>query len=197
MASKTQIINRAFHHLGVSRIDNPAEGEPQSVTVEDVYTADLESLLAAHSWKFATKWEVLPKLVEGSGSLFWRYGFQVPTSPFQKIRITDVRQVGTDCRINDYDYNGGVIMCNYSDIYIKYITFVTDPNAMSPLFRELLSLKLAMSICIPTTNSMQLLGSLEQKFTELESKAVSVDTSDDAMDPIPQSSWVTEFYAGA
>lgn len=197
MASKVGIINRAFYHLGVSRIDNPEQGEPQSVAIEDVYTPDLESLLSLHEWKFAIKWQVLPKLVEGSGSPYWKYGFEVPTSPFQKIRVIDVRRVGDDCLINHYDFNGGVIMCNYSDIYIKYLAFVTNPNEMSPLFRELFSIKLAMSICIPMTNSLQLMGQLENKYEIVEQQAISVDTADDALDPLPQSEWVTEFYNGA
>ena len=152
MASDIEICNRALQHLGQARINSLDEPVRSARECKFSYPVARDALLQLHSWNFATKRTVLA----ASGSVSGAGRFPLPAD---LIRIEGVEGARTWSR------QGKVIIADSADaLTLTYIRRIEDPNDMSPLFRETLSLRLALDLLqtfAPGVTQAQL---LDQKY---------------------------------
>ena len=74
---------------------------------------------------------------------------------------------------------------------ITYVRKVTDPDEMSPDFRELLSLALAVKFASPVAESGGLHERLENKFNRRLRRVKGVDGNEDFPQQFPEGSWAS------
>jgi hypothetical protein len=96
-----------------------------------------------------------------------------------------------------YKIEEGTLSADATDVYLRYIYRVTDPNLMPPTFRlafsKLLSSRLAMSL----TGAGKLASVLYEQYIEEDlPTAKSTDSIQDFADQLPESDWVSVRYGG-
>ena len=74
---------------------------------------------------------------------------------------------------------------------VRYVAQVTDPDAMTTDFRELLALRLAVEFAVPIANSGTLRDRTEADFARRIRGLRGTDAIEDAPEAIPVGNWVT------
>lgn len=166
MASVLQICNLALARLGdvanVSSID-PPEGSVQAQYCAQFYPMVRDALLALHDWSFATKRASLAQL--GTGWPEWDYAYAMPADQINILGVlpsdaTDDYSVSTGCGAAgqyvtqpfscEADERGRlVIYTDQADAVARYTARVTDTTLFSPLFTDVLVLRLAAALAGP------------------------------------------------
>ena len=75
-----------------------------------------------------------------------------------------------------------VIVSSSSEIWLRYIYQVTDPNLMVPDFRRALELSLARDLSIPLASS----NTLQEQLSKSANRAIARARSSDAMGSFPE-----------
>lgn len=192
MATEAGIANAALQLIKVSRrIASLTENTKISNTIEEVFTEVRDQLLEMHKWNFAVKRVQLARLSTTPVSE-WDHEYNLP-SDF--IRFISIR-AGSD-GLGDVDYNleDGKILTDSATLYLRYVSRVTDPNLMTPLFRAAFSMQLASRLAVALANSSTLQDKLEKRFDKISlPQAKSADALQDMAEGLPESSWVTARY---
>lgn len=190
MASKVGIINSALVKIGKSALTTltGGNGGNADVNVMNVlYDILLEDLLASHPWNFATKRAKLAQTVDVPVSRF-DHEYQLPTDWLRTVKVSDNDEMTG--RTN-YQEEDGKILANSDDIYLVYISKVTDPNKMTVEFRETFAFRLAADSAIPIANSKSLAEQMMQRYEKWFRKARSIDTMGDQPPRMPVGSWTS------
>lgn len=154
MASEVEICNLALGHLGdnasIASLD-PPEGSAQAEHCARFYPIARDTLLEAHSWKFATRRGTLALL--DTESFNWDYAY---AEPFGALRILAV--LPSDARSTDEgeqfetvsdDAGTSLILTDLVDATVLYTARVSDTTKFSPLFVDALSRLLAAYLAGP------------------------------------------------
>lgn len=187
MASVVGICNRALQKLGANRITLITENSPNAQSCNTAYEPVRDALLEAHRWSFAISREQLSADVDvpefGRARSF--------TLPANCLRVIPPYP---EENINDRDWiiEGNKIYTNdIAPLNVRFIRKVTDPNEMTPLFREALSASMAFEMAEEITQSNSKKDSARQDLRDkiLEGKKKN------AIESIPQEpptdTWLT------
>jgi len=157
MASETSIANRALQLLGAKRITSLSQDNRNAREMSTAYEPVRDALYESFMWKFAVKRAALA--ASGTAPLFNRtMAFPVP-SDFIGLAPPDPNDNNVD---RDWSIEGReIITDDAAPLNIRYVSRITDPTLMSPMFRELLSLRLASETCEAITQSNTKLRALE------------------------------------
>lgn len=149
MASKVEICNRALQKLGAKRIVSLDEDSKNARACNVAFESIKLAELADHTWNFATKRAQLA--ADDPGPAFgYARSFTLPAD-YVRLLPPDVED---NTPYLDWSIEGRKILTNDSaPLNIRYVSDVTDPNLMSPLFREALSCKIAMELAEEITQS--------------------------------------------
>jgi len=182
MASTTSIANRALQLLGAKRVTSLSEDSRNARSMNVAYEPVRDALLQKYPWSFAVKRAALA--ADGDAPLHGRA--RSFTLPSDYIRLLDPYP---EVNYNDRDWfvEGNAIYTNESaPLNIRYISRVTDPNLMHPLFREMLSHALAEATCVEIAES-------NTRYRELRSALVAIARearAADAFIKLPADSYV-------
>jgi hypothetical protein len=147
MASQVGICNIALTSLGADRIIALSDNNENARRLTAIYDSCLDDVLRSHPWNFAIVRVGLVKLV--STPVFgYDYEYQLPTACLRLLEVSD----GTNI-LTDYKVEGRKLLTNYTDIYIKYISTVGDPNQYTSQFIFVLAARLASELAYPITNN--------------------------------------------
>lgn len=149
MASEVGICNRALQKLGAKNIVSLGQDAPNAKTMNLAYEARRDALLQSHRWNFAIDREQLS--ADATAPEFGRANaFELPVTclrvipPYPEENFND----------RDWIIEGNKIYTNESaPLNVRFIRKVTDPNEMTPLFRETLAADLAYETCEQITQS--------------------------------------------
>lgn len=194
MASEVQICNKALQLIKHSKqISALTEGTKEANACEAIYEDLRDLLLERHTWNFATKRAQLARETD-TPAFEWDYQYALP-SDF--IRATSVHQ-NSDARDRlPYKLEGGKVLTDATECYMRYVYRVSDPNQMTPSFREALSFLIASYLATSIGQSRSLSRELQNEFaTEHLPTAKSVDALQDDPDQLPESSWVSVRHGG-
>ena len=90
-----------------------------------------------------------------------------------------------------YKIENGVINSDASDLYLRYVARVEDPNLMPATFRLALSKILASRLAVTLSGSASLSKEMYEQYTgEDLPTAKSADSIQDMADQLPESAWV-------
>lgn len=158
MLTKIDICSQALLKIGEQPITSFSDDNPASKISSTLYDVTLDSLLARHTWNFATNTIVLKRESDGK--------FTIPADVLRII----------DCDCKDYEIDGGKILCDYPEIEITSIVRVAA-DKLPAYFISLLTIKLAMEFCVPLTGNQNTFALLNALFAAEFNTAKFIDSS--------------------
>lgn len=149
VASDTSICNLALGYLGAARILSLDEASPEAKACALHYTQTRDEVLRSHRWNFAIARGGFSRLSEPP-AFGWAFQYQLPV---ECLRVLQVNGYAEDEAPDNWEIEGGRLLCDADSVQVKYLRQVNDGNLFDPLFVEALALKLASRLCIPLTGS--------------------------------------------
>ena len=188
MASEVGICNAALQLIKNSKqITSLEQGTKEANACEIIYDEMRDACLEVHNWNFATKRVKLAQLTD-TPAFEWDYSYQLP-SDF--IRVVSVHNNSSGRDRIPYKIENGVINSDASDLYLRYVARVEDPNLMPATFRLALSKILASRLAVTLSGSASLSKEMYEQYTgEDLPTAKSADSIQDMADQLPESDWV-------
>jgi hypothetical protein len=154
VATKTEIINKALHHLGTERIASITDDTKRAKLMVDIYDTTRDVVLEEGAWTFSRKRVSLSKLV-AVPAFEWDSQFQKPTDCIKIIK---------EYNGEVYHEEGDLILGNSDTLQLIYISRVLEEGKFSPGFVETFSLKLAINSGFSITQDRALMQWLEKKY---------------------------------
>lgn len=165
-ASVVGIWNRCLQKLGQTLVTSTDENTRNARACNAAYEPCRDALFEKHTWRFTI---LRAALAAESPAPTWgkANSYAVP-SDF--IRLAP--DYPEDLRHKDWEIeNGKIVTDETAPLYIRYVSKVTDPNVMTPLFRELLATKMAFELCEVITQSNTKKRELREDMRELLQEA--------------------------
>lgn len=149
MASEVEICNRALQMLGAGHIVDLTDDSPEARACNLAYEPCRDALYRKHYWNFT---KACAELAADATAPAWGRATAAQL-PADFVRL--YRPYPEDnSYASDWEIEGRKIYTNdTAPLYLRYISRVTDPNEMDPLFRELLSTVMAEAMCEELTQS--------------------------------------------
>lgn len=182
MASIVQICNIALQKLGAERITSLTQDHPNARHCNVAYEPMRDAELRAHPWSFAKSRVTLAP--DATAPAFdYDYQFTLPSDC--------VRPLLPPTYALDWKLEGGKILTNDGDsIDLVYVARVTDPNLMDPLFREMLSCRIALQLCEAITQSNTKKESIREDYKAAQREARRVNAIEHTAEDTPDDDWI-------
>lgn len=188
MASVVEICNIGLLRLGAKTITSITESTREAVSFNAAYNPRRLALLRKYRWNFAIVRAQLA--ADATKPLFGRANaFTWPTDclriipPDPELNLNDL----------DWEIEGRKIITNGSaPLNIRYISDVTDPNLMDPIFRQVLGYDLAEFLCEKITQSNTKQASITEDKKNLLSEARLTNMIERPASDPPIDSWITK-----
>lgn len=136
MSIDINTVNRALLKLGVNAISSPDEESARAETVRNIYSDCVDYLFSQYDFYFAQKQVSLAQLDEKPV-----FGYsKIYKLPNDFLRLVEVAP-GVK-----YQIIGNKIYSNCDKLSIRYVYKNYDPSTYSPLFKELLTVRLAFEL---------------------------------------------------
>ena len=164
--SDVGICNLALMKVGDESIMSLQEDSKAARACKLIYEPTRDRLLAAHPWNFALKRTSLARLSE-KPPFEYEYQFQLPTDCLRVWKLYD--------STSDYVVEGGKLLIDDTQVKIKYIARITDPNLFSPAFVSALATALAVELSVRLTDSKVLKQTLMLELKEMINQAYLID----------------------
>lgn len=168
-ASVVSICNKGLGWVGGNRILTLDDGTTEANLCKDNFDSIRDALLEDFDWSFAIDREKWPAASEAPA---FGFGKKFPI-PHYALRVIAVTVGGKDV---DWRVEGNYVLVDEAEIEALFIRQITDPNALSPLFREALAARLAADFAIPLAKSRSLQEDLWNLFDAKLSEALNVDS---------------------
>lgn len=181
MASSTEICNLALSLLGQEPIVTMDDATKSSRLCIRFYDQTLDYLLRSHSWTFAIHRVSLAAEQETPA-----FGFA-----FQYKLPQDCRRV-VELNIPDGHYciERNRVLTDYTDVQLRYVQSVLDPNDMDAVFIDMFATELASRLCLPITADGDLYKFLRQRTIEIAAEARYTDSIETAAPKIIEGPWL-------
>lgn len=170
MASSVEICNRALVRLGENTITSLDDDSDRARVCNTIYPEVLDSVMSEYPWNCAIHRASLSRLVS---TPVWDFAFayQLPTDPY----CLRVLEANLDIGFYPWQIEGRTLVTDANAVSIKYLARIDDPNAIPPLLRELVSIRLAAEICYPITGDARLATSVWELYARKEKEAKLAD----------------------
>jgi len=178
-SSKIEIANNALLELGATLLTGLSMNNLESDTVLAVYDDVYEDLLAKAPWRFAVKKADLSRDVAVPLNE-WSYQYTVPAQLQRVVRVYPT---------TPYEMFQGKIFANTTSLAVDYVEKVSE-SYLPPPFVRLLSLELAVRMCMAITNDVQLKKSLQDDARLQFAAALAADAMQRPNVPIQSSPFV-------
>ena len=170
--TEVSICSLALSYLG----EGPLIALDNSTTEGQIallhYPRERNALLALHPWNFAIKRITLSESASAPNHQYDN-AFQIPSDCLRVLEMLDedyyeweVENIG----------NVKFIVTDATTCKIKYISTITNTALFSESFTQLLSMRLAVSMCMPITRSKTLMDSLRQMYEDAEMDAFNTNS---------------------
>jgi hypothetical protein len=187
MASVVAICNAGMRKVGASTITSLNQGTKNANFCNDRYAELRDALLEMHTWNFAAKRVKLARTTTVPAIKF-DYTYALPAD-FN--RVVSVYDSDDGFGIVDHKVENNTIVCSAEEVWLLYVALITDPNKMSPLFREALAALMAIEAATAIVDSRTLREDMVVEFNAALRRARSADAMGDLPDRMPVGSWVT------
>jgi len=168
--SETSIVNLALTKLDAARITSIDDESETARKASDIYAKLRDAVLRAHPWNFACD-RVKLALLADTPAFEYSYQFQLPTNCLRVIGAYN----SDGGVIEDYKIEGKKLLCNYDDVFIKYIKRITDANQYDANFIDAFATRLAADLAYPITHLTTLGKTMLDAYSGLLAIAKSID----------------------
>ena len=191
MPGETDVINVALRRIGATPIVSLSDGSESANAVGDIYEELRDDLLASHPWNFATKREGLAQSATAPGFEF-DHAYPLPSDWLRTISVHDNDAGhGTILYRMEQVNSQRAIVTSSDEVWLRYVSRVTDPNLMTPDFRSALAFVLARDLSIPLASSNTLHEQMERMASRMIAKARSADAMGGFPELRPRGSWAS------
>jgi hypothetical protein len=175
--------------VGASAITSLGDGTTPANVADDLYTEVRDDLLRSHNWNFATK---RVKLAQSAVEPIYEFDYAYPL-PADWLKTVSVHNNdaghGTVLNRMEVVNNQRAILASSSELWLRYVFQVTDPNIMAADFRRALALALARDLSVALASSNSLQQSLEAQAARKLAAARSTDAMGAFPELRPRGSW--------
>jgi len=187
MSDAVQICNRALQRLGAKRITSLTQDVPNARSCNFAYEPVRDAELRAHTWSCAVKRAQLAE--DSTEPLFGKSArFALPSDFLRLLPLDPVQNDNTF----DYQIEAGYIYTNYTaPLNIRYVYRLESVPLMDTLFREALSMRLAMELCEEITQSNTKLQLLQDDYKRVLREARRVNAIERVAQDPPDDTWIT------
>jgi hypothetical protein len=185
MADVTGICNSALAKVGAARIAALDEGSKNANLCAELYEKCRDDLLRAHSWNFAMARVKLARTADAPA-----FGFDHAYAlPADWIRCVSAQGSARGGELPAYRIEGGRLLSDAAEVYLRYVRRVEDANLMPADFREALACLLGRELATPIAQSNSLEEKLEARFRTRLRRARTTDGLEDRAEPMPLGAW--------
>ncbi len=190
MTSETSIANGALAKIGAPTITDLDEGSDSANKIKARFPELRDLLLRQHPWSFATKRQKLAQsaVTPISG---WAFQYRVPSDWLRThiVSSNDLGRQNIEYRLEIHETDGRVILTDATEVWLRYIARITDPQMMPVDFHEALSCKIATEIAMSIAQSNTIRDSMEVQLRVALAEAKSVDGIEDFPEQLPLGTW--------
>jgi hypothetical protein len=182
MPGETDLINVALRKIGAAAIVSLSDGSIPANVAGDIYEEIRDDLLASHPWNFATKRVSLNQ--SATEPVFeFDHAYALPSDWLRTISVHDNDAGHSTILYRMEQVNGQKSIVTSSDeVWLRYVSRVTDPNLMTPDFRMALAASLARDLSIPLASS----NTLHEQMDAMARRAIAKARSTDALGGFPE-----------
>lgn len=187
MASTVEICSRGLQKLGAKVITSLTDGSANAAACNVCYHPLRRAELRKHSWGFAIERAQLA--ADSTAPLFGRANAFALPSKFLKLLAPYPED-----NLNDLDWQiegRRIYTDDDAPLAIRYIWDVEDPNLMDPLFRELMSTKIAWELCEYITQSNTKKKILMAEYVDIIAEAKKANAIERVAALPPEDTWIT------
>lgn len=201
MVAEVDICNRALLANGADRIlafDTATDGDgvssKEQILCNEFYPALRDEEMSKHLWNFAMQRAILTPDV--AVPLYgYDTAFQMPNDLLVLAEVEGDQQPPVEVASTDDDVpwrvEGKKIFSNEdSQLNIRYVKRVTDPNLFSQYFINLLKARLAYEFAIPLENDQVLYDRLKNEYLDLAAGARFSDATEDPTNRFQADTWL-------
>lgn len=183
-----QLANLALDLIGANYIAAMNEASKEARACNRNYDICRKAVLRDHPWNFATKRAVLDSADPTPPDFGYENRFALPDD-FIRVH-TLFYSDGSRVDEGAYRLEGGFLLTDESELWLKYVYDVTDAAKFDPLFDEALSAKLAATICYLITASETRQAEMEQMYRDKLQKAKFTDSAEDPSQQLDVDEWI-------
>ena len=180
MPSETDLLNDALGQIGEDLITAIDDGSRNANACQDFYPELRDSALRSHTWNFAmTRVELA---LDATAPLYgYAYSYSLPTDCLKIVEYNG-STTGFGRR---YKKEGAHILTNDTQVFIQYITRITNPDLWDAMFYQYLATHLASKLCSAIPKDTKKADALLKTAMEiLLPTAMSVDSQEEPVQPI-------------
>jgi hypothetical protein len=169
--SSVAICNMALAMVGGQRIQSiefPTSVEGTMCGI--LYEPTVDEVLRSHEWACAIHRQELAPLADPPITSDFQYAYQLPQDPYclRALNIPDAPDAV-------YMVEGRTLLCNLSQVKLRYIKRVSDPTQFDSLLVKAIALRLAADLAIAVSDS-QISRSQAMQLYELQlRRAIAVN----------------------
>lgn len=196
MPTDTELVNTALRKAGARRVPSISSSVGSAGIAADVLVNERDDMLRADTWNFATTRAHLAQLATLPVFEF-QFAFGLPSDCIRVVSVSDnsagsgtVKYKLETIQQPDSTFVHA-ILSDANDLYLRYIRSVTDPNQMSPDFRNLLVLRMAKIFAVGVAASNTLRAAIDADLQKAVREAGSIDGIEDYPDRMPEGNWAT------
>ena len=189
MSSIVTICNNALMLVKTKKtITSLSQGTVEADACDIIYEELRDTMLEVHQWNFAVKRVKMGQLLATPG-FEWAYAYQLPAD-FMRLITVHAGSSGGD-RV-PYKIENGTVVSDATNLSLRYISRVEDPNLMPATFRTALSKLMASRLAVGLANDRLLAEGLYYQYRDEDLPvAKSADSLQDMPEQMPESEWVS------
>jgi hypothetical protein len=172
MASVVQICNIALSNIGEQRITALTDNNERARLCNLRYDDVRDAVLRSYPFKCAVQ---RVELALSADTPAWGYTKKFAL-PADCLRVLDIENY-----FEDYEIEGRFIVTDATQIKLKYIYRVEDPNQFDSLTIQAIALKLASELAEALTGRADLRDRMLAKYLQVISEARGVDSQERSM----------------
>lgn len=167
--SEVDVANLALSYIGAERISSFSEASKSAQLASLFYPLCRDGELVGYEWSFALTRQKLASPTETNYTDF-QYQYQLPVSPYclRPVEIDGASEA-------EWRVEGRLLYCNLDEVELIYLAQIEDVRLFSPLFVEVLSLRLASKIAANLTGKERHVGQIEALYLQAIGRAMGVD----------------------
>lgn len=198
MASETGIVNiglaRAQIRARLTALGTDTSAEAK--VARDVYYDMRDALLRQYLWSFAKKRVQLAQVVT-TPAFGFDYGYAMPADFLRVISVHPSDANNSICRykvetLSVSSTDTLVLLANTTTLYLRYVAKVESAALMDPMFRDVLSWRLAEHFANAIRESASQADACYKRGRMAITEAKAANSIEDWPDEFPDGSWASE-----
>lgn len=180
MSIDVNLANEALLKLGVNAISSPDEESERAETIRNIYNGCVDYLLSQYDFSFAQKQARLAEV--DTDILFgYKHAYKLPNDFIRLVEMDENTQ---------YKKMGNMILTNSETCTINYVYKDYDPKTYSPLFKELLAVRLAFKLSPYIKQDRPFTLELYQEEIDKINNSANRESMEGDDEFLPEDSWV-------